>query len=90
MLNQIHLNFSFSGLKTAFTFYLSQKFSKVELDKELSNIAASYQECIIDTLLKKLSSVIDIHHVDNILIAGGVSANKRFRLKSSILEKKKY
>ena len=82
------LNFSFSGLKTALL-YLSQKFSKVELDKELSNIAASYQECIIDTLLKKLSSVIDIHHVDNILIAGGVSANKRFRLKSSILEKEK-
>ncbi|MAZ61363.1 MAG: tRNA (adenosine(37)-N6)-threonylcarbamoyltransferase complex transferase subunit TsaD [Candidatus Marinimicrobia bacterium] len=80
------LNFSFSGIKTALL-YLTNKFTKDELSIELSNIAASYQECIIDCLLTKLLKALDKYPVDNILIAGGVSANKRFRLKANKIEK---
>jgi N6-L-threonylcarbamoyladenine synthase len=82
------LNFSFSGMKTALL-YLTKKFTEVDLKNELSNIAASYQECIIDSLLNKLSDVLDCYDVNDVLIAGGVSANKRFRLKSNTLEKEK-
>ncbi len=82
------LNFSFSGMKTALL-YLTNKFTKIDLNKELSNIAASYQESIIDSLLNKLSDVLDIHSTSNVLIAGGVSANKRFRIKANKLEKDK-
>jgi N6-L-threonylcarbamoyladenine synthase len=82
------LNFSFSGMKTALL-YLTNKFTKVDLNKELSNIAASYQESIIDSLLNKLSDVLDIQSTSNVLIAGGVSANKRFRIKANKLEKGK-
>ena len=82
------LNFSFSGMKTALL-YLTNNFTKVDLNKELSNIAASYQESIIDSLLNKLSDVLDIQSTSNVLIAGGVSANKRFRIKANKLEKGK-
>jgi len=82
------LNFSFSGMKTALL-YLTNKFTKIDLNKELSNIAASYQESIIDSLLNKLSDILDIQSTSNVLIAGGVSANKRFRIKANKLEKGK-
>tara|TARA_B100001996_G_scaffold252837_1_gene196264 strand:+ start:2437 stop:3432 length:996 start_codon:yes stop_codon:yes gene_type:complete len=82
------LNFSFSGMKTALL-YLTNKFTQNDLNKELANIAASYQESIIDSLLNKLSSVLDIYKSSNVLIAGGVSANKRFRTKSNKLEEDK-
>ena len=82
------LNFSFSGMKTALL-YLTNKLTQNDLNKELANIAASYQESIIDSLLNKLSSVLDIYKSSNVLIAGGVSANKRFRTKSNKLEEDK-
>ena len=80
------LNFSFSGIKTALL-YLTNKFTEVDMKNELSNIAASYQECIINSLLNKLSNVLDLYDVKDVLIAGGVSANKRFREKSNELQK---
>ena len=82
------LNFSFSGIKTALLYKIN-KLSDNDLKDELSHIAASYQECIIDSLLNKLVDVLYFHDVDNVLIAGGVSANKRFRIKSDKLEKDK-
>ena len=79
-------NFSFSGLKTALL-YLVQDMSKSELSKNIFNIAASYQETIINTLLNKVSEVYSVNKVRDILIVGGVSANKRFRYKADILKK---
>ena len=75
------LNFSFSGLKTALL-YLVRDIPNDKLNNELSNIAASYQDSIIDTLLDKIMLVHKLHNVDNILIVGGVSCNKRFRYKA--------
>ena len=72
------LNFSFSGLKTALL-YLVQDMSKSELSKNIYNIAASYQETIIDTLLNKVCDVYSVNEVKDVLIVGGVSANERFR-----------
>lgn len=80
------LNFSFSGLKTALL-YLVQDMSKSELSKNIYNIAASYQETIINILLNKVSDVYSVNEVKDILIVGGVSANKRFRYKADILKK---
>ncbi len=80
------LNFSFSGLKTALL-YLVQDMSNLELSKNIYNIAASYQETIINTLLNKVSDVYSENKVKDILIVGGVSANKRFRYKADILKK---
>ncbi len=80
-------NFSFSGLKTAIL-YTCNKMSKSELIKNRANVAASYQEAIVDTLLDKLIIVSKETNLTNISIAGGVAANSRFRAKSKNLSKK--
>tara|TARA_Y100000590_G_scaffold445602_1_gene577995 strand:+ start:331 stop:1338 length:1008 start_codon:yes stop_codon:yes gene_type:complete len=78
------MDFSFSGLKTSLYYYCSSIDNKF-MNNNLSNIAASYQEAIIDTLLDKLRSAIDKYDVRNIYISGGVAANSRFRSKTNLL-----
>ena len=75
------LNFSFSGLKTAI-FYKTQKMEENERLENISNIAASYQEVIIDTLLDRLTKVIHNTGIYSVSITGGVASNKRFRSKA--------
>ena len=76
-------DFSFSGLKTALLYYCNKKKSKF-LKENLSNIAASYQEAIIDSILLRIKRNMDINKdIKQIYIAGGVAANSRFREKSS-------
>ena len=78
------LNFSFSGLKTAIL-YKTREISEDKLEQSLPNIASSYQEVIIDTLLDRLVKVINKTNVSTVSITGGVAANKRFRKKSALL-----
>ena len=81
------IDFSFSGLKTSLL-YLVNDMSKLLIKKEISNIAACYQETIIDTLLEKIKIAYKTNKVKDILIVGGVSANKRFRNKAKELIEK--
>ena len=67
-------HFSFSGLKTAVARYLEQTPSHVRAD-----VAASFQEAIVDVLVTKTMRAAREHKVDSVLIAGGVSANTRLR-----------
>ena len=80
------LNYSFSGLKTAIL-YKTREMAENERENNLANIAASYQEAIIETLLDRLKKVIHLTGISNISITGGVSANKRFREKAAILSR---
>ncbi len=76
-------NFSFSGLKTALLYYYQKQNSKF-IKENISNIAASYQEAIIDSILIRIKRSIDLNkNIKQIYIAGGVAANSRFREKSS-------
>ena len=59
--------------------------SNHELEQNLANIAASYQEVIIDSLLDRLKKVIDQTGISRVSITGGVAANKRFREKADVL-----
>ena len=77
-------DFSFSGLKTSLMYYLKDLDEDIILDN-INHIAASYQEAIIDTLLNRLSLITKDYGINNVSIAGGVAANKRFREKSEIL-----
>lgn len=75
------LNYSFSGIKTAILNFL-QKGKKVDPDfvaHNLSDICASVQHTIIKTLLQKLVRAAEQYGVQNIGIAGGVSANSGLR-----------
>ena len=71
-------NFSFSGLKSAvinLVHNLEQK--KEELNKE--NLATSFQNVIIKSLVSKTTKAIDAYNVERLVLAGGVSANKGIR-----------
>jgi len=86
-LKRSELDFSFSGLKTAIL-YTCKKMNANELIMNQSDIAASYQEAIIDTLLEKLEKVHLKTNINKVSVAGGVAANSRFREKASDLSQK--
>lgn len=67
-------DFSFSGLKTAVSRYLQ----KVP-DAKVADVAASFQESVVDVLLTKSIAAAKAEGIDSLLIAGGVAANSRLR-----------
>lgn len=75
------LNFSFSGLKTAFLYFIRDEKMKNEnfVEENLKDICASIQSRIVSILLKKLKKAADQTGIKEICIAGGVSANSGLR-----------
>lgn len=67
-------HFSFSGLKTAVARYIEQTPNNVRAD-----VAASFQEAIVDVLLLKALRACKDSGIDRLVIAGGVAANSRLR-----------
>lgn len=89
------LNFSFSGLKTSFLYFLQnagasnvfkEEFTATEEDKKgfidsnLADICASIQHRIVSILLNKLKKAAEQTGVKEVCIAGGVSANSALRI----------
>ncbi len=70
--------FSFSGLKTAVRTYLSSR-SEDEIDRDQAHIAASFQEAVVDVLVKKSIAAAVAAGAEAILITGGVACNGRLR-----------
>ena len=69
-------NFSFSGLKT----HVTQLINKTQLsDSLISDIAYDFENAIIDVLITKTLRAAREHDIENIVIAGGVSANEKLR-----------
>ena len=66
--------FSFSGLKTSVRYALQG-----ENLPPIADIAASFQEAVVDVLSKKTIAAANELGVERILLAGGVSANTRLR-----------
>ena len=71
-------NFSFSGLKTALL-YTCRKMSINDIQKNIADLAASYQEAIVDSLIQRIKLAVKETGINMISISGGVAANKRFR-----------
>jgi N6-L-threonylcarbamoyladenine synthase len=71
-------DFSFSGLKTAVAIYVS-KLSEEELARHRIDIAASFQEAIVDVLVDKTIEACVSKKVKNVATAGGVARNSRLR-----------
>lgn len=70
------LDFSFSGLKTA----VLQEAMNHDLDENIkANLAASFQEAVVEVLAKKLKMATEKYPVKEVHLAGGVSANLRLR-----------
>jgi N6-L-threonylcarbamoyladenine synthase len=67
-------DFSFSGLKTAVARYLESTPDYVKAD-----VAASFQESVVDVLVLKAIAACKESGIDSLVIAGGVAANSRLR-----------
>lgn len=85
MLKSKDLNFSFSGLKTSFYYFLKGQDGKKSsqpinsINNNLSKLASSFQEAVFDTLIKKTEMAIKKTGINRLIISGGVVANKRLR-----------
>ena len=75
------LEFSFSGIKTAFLYFIRDEKKKDEdfVEKNLNDICASIQHILVKMLLKKLEKASRETGIKQIAIAGGVSANSGLR-----------
>lgn len=75
------LNFSFSGMKTSFLYFMRDRLQENPSFKEenLDDICASIQEAIVSFLMKKLKRAARETGIKEIAIAGGVSANSGLR-----------
>jgi len=72
--------FSFSGIKTAVWHYLKAH-AEEEWRERLADIAASFQEAVVDMLVNPAIKAALAHGVNRIVLAGGVAANSRWREK---------
>lgn len=80
MLNSGNFYFSFSGLKTALLYKLKKD---KDWQKRVNLYCYSYQEAIIEVLIKKTLKAAEKYGAKSIVLSGGVSANKRLREKMS-------
>ena len=77
-LDKDSLDFSFSGIKTAVLNYVNtERQANRELD--MSNIAAGFQEAIVDVLVDKSMQAVRQYGVGRVVLEGGVAANSTIR-----------
>jgi N6-L-threonylcarbamoyladenine synthase len=77
MTNKPGLNFSFSGLKT----YVLNTVNDIEAvsEQDIADIACAFQDAVVDTIRIKCGRALKQTGLNQLVIAGGVSANKQLR-----------
>ncbi|MFI3295450.1 MAG: tRNA (adenosine(37)-N6)-threonylcarbamoyltransferase complex transferase subunit TsaD [Rikenellaceae bacterium] len=75
------LNYSFSGLKTSFLYTLRDRMAEDDtfIEQNKADLCASLQHTIIKVLMNKLVKAAKKYDIDEVAIAGGVSANSGLR-----------
>ncbi len=75
------LDFSFSGLKTSFLYFLRDELKKdpAFIEKNRHDLAASLQDTIVRILMEKLIAAVERTGIRRVAIAGGVSANSALK-----------
>jgi N6-L-threonylcarbamoyladenine synthase len=71
-------NFSFSGVKTA-VLYEVRELQKKSRELPVADLAASFQKAVVEVLFKKTMNAAREFAAREILVAGGVSANRLIR-----------
>jgi len=87
------LDFSFSGIKTAFLYFIRDEKKKdpAFVVNHLADICASLQQTLVSMLLSRLEQASERTGIREIAIAGGVSANSGLRNSlRALAEKKKW
>jgi N6-L-threonylcarbamoyladenine synthase len=72
------LDFSFSGLKTAFV-YAVRDLGPEQTERRRADLAASLQRAVVDALVWKLEQALDTAPVCRVTLGGGVAANSELR-----------
>lgn len=74
-------DYSFSGIKTSFLYFLRDRLKEEPdfIEKHKADLCASIQKTIVGFLLKKAERAALNHKVRQVAIAGGVSANSLLR-----------
>jgi len=78
MIGSMDFEFSFSGLKTALLYKLKEM-TEAEKNKELKNLASSFQEAVFQTLMKKTKKAMIHTGINRVLLGGGVAVNNRLK-----------
>jgi N6-L-threonylcarbamoyladenine synthase len=71
-------DFSFSGLKTAVARWVETR-QRAGEPVPVADVAAAFQEAVVDVLTRKAVLACTEHGIDHLLIGGGVAANSRLR-----------
>jgi N6-L-threonylcarbamoyladenine synthase len=89
--NRDSLDFSFSGLKTAVSNHVRrlQQEGQQSLEQHIPDIAASFQEAVVDALVTKTAAAMERFEVNTVALAGGVAANRalRTRLRQTVVDR---
>lgn len=82
-------NFSFSGLKTSILYFIQKEVKENPnfIEENLNNLCASIQKTIVDILMEKIIAATEKTGINQIAIAGGVSANSEIRNRLNELAK---
>jgi N6-L-threonylcarbamoyladenine synthase len=73
---EYHYDFSFSGIKTAVVNFVNSGKAK---NIKIEDLVASFQQAVVDVLVKKTVKAAVNHNIKTICLAGGVSANSLLR-----------
>ena len=77
MLGPGSLDFSFSGLKTSLLRYVEKH--RAEVEAHLPDIAASFQQAVVDVLVEKALRAVRVHKAEALIVGGGVASNSVLR-----------
>jgi N6-L-threonylcarbamoyladenine synthase len=78
------LDFSFSGLKTAFV-YKVRELGEARTRERRADLAAAFQRAVVDTLSSKIELALDETRASRLAIGGGVAANSELRARLAAL-----
>lgn len=79
-----HLDFSFSGIKTA-AINLIRKLERQDPQFNRADLAASFEKAVVSSLLKNAFEAVKRTGIKKLVLAGGVTANSRLRQEASKL-----
>ncbi|MEP7035010.1 MAG: tRNA (adenosine(37)-N6)-threonylcarbamoyltransferase complex transferase subunit TsaD [Actinomycetota bacterium] len=77
-MEQHRFDFSFSGLKTSVARWVEAR-ERSGQPVPVADVAASFQEAVVDVLTRKAVLACRAHGIDDLLVGGGVAANSRLR-----------
>jgi N6-L-threonylcarbamoyladenine synthase len=71
-------DFSFAGIKTAMLYHL-RDLKRAPSRRGIADLCASFQEAVVQTLVRKTLAAAERYRVREVVVGGGVAANARLR-----------